>query len=227
MVNFKKKIKKYLPNVFNLAKTLLKREEYYGYQGLDRRVIKYLRKDRGFFVDIGAHDGISFNNTFWLEKNRGWQGILIEPMPDLFRQCRANRPGTLTFNCACVAKDYAKDTIEMIYADFMSVVSGHRQDQIDFLNKAKQYCNQQYKIMVQAKTLTAILSESGVKQVDFLSIDVEGYELNVLKGLDFKILRPEYVLIETDKKDLIDQYLSSYYYLGVKLSQHDYLYKLK
>src|SRR5680860_384457 len=57
---------------------------------------------QGVFVEAGANDGIWQSNTYLLER-RGWRGVLIEPIPELFDRCRRNRPQSQVYNCALVA----------------------------------------------------------------------------------------------------------------------------
>lgn len=77
-----------------------------------------------------------------------------------------------------------------------------------------------------ACTLSSILDGiDNIPEIDFFSLDVEGYELEVLKGLDFSKYRPKYILVETSKFNEIDEYLTkNNYKLLEKMSSHDYFY---
>jgi hypothetical protein len=79
---------------------------------------------------------------------------------------------------------------------------------------------------VPARTLTAVLDSHGIRRVDFLSLDVEGYELEVLKGLDFDRFRPTLMLIEARYREEIDNFLKPRYQPVAELSHHDVLYRL-
>ena len=59
----------------------------------------------GFFVDVGAHDGISINNTLYFERNNGWKGINIEPIKKVFDNLVINRPNCINLN-TWVYKEY-------------------------------------------------------------------------------------------------------------------------
>jgi FkbM family methyltransferase len=220
----KKFIKTLLPGFVRLWK---KNKEYHGLDNLDKRLRKYLDKKNGFFIEIGANDGISQSNTLWFEENKGWNGILVEAVPLLYKQCRINRPQCMVFNCACVAEEYKEKTIKIIYADLMSIVAGHKskQEEEQFLCKAKQFCEKQFMLEVPVRTMTSILNECNVNDIDFMSLDVEGYELDVLKGLDLNKYHPRFLLIEASDKELFDRYLKGYYVFVEKLGVHDYLYK--
>ena len=59
----------------------------------------------GFFIDVGAHDGISINNTLYFEKNNNWTGVNIEPIKKIYNDLVANRPNCININCAVCNKD--------------------------------------------------------------------------------------------------------------------------
>ena len=64
-----------------------------------------MAKKNGFFIDIGAHDGISLSNTYLLEQEYGWKGICIEPNPSVFKKLCKNRENTLNIDSPLSSKD--------------------------------------------------------------------------------------------------------------------------
>ncbi|WP_319422268.1 FkbM family methyltransferase [Pleurocapsa sp. FMAR1] len=204
---------------------------------IDRKLEKYLDYRNGFFIEVGGNDGFNQSNTYYLEKFRDWQGILVEGIPDLYNKCVRERKNSKVFNYALVSADFKESHITMSYAYLMSFVKGALKSNDAETNYLKEWiigekkCNKRdvvsYEIKVPTKTLTAILDECNVEEIDFFSLDVEGYELNVLKGLDFKRYKPKYMLIEARFKEEIDEYISDLYVQVDQLSYHDFLYKCK
>ena len=79
---------------------------------------------------------------------------------------------------------------------------------------------------ISGDTLSNVLLSIGSPQIDFLSLDVEGYEVDVLNGLDFSIHKPRLILIETKSPIEISKILEKMYVLIAQLSHHDYLYRI-
>lgn len=200
-----------------------------GLNELDIKLEKYLNYDKGFFLEIGGNDGINQSNTFYLEKVRKWQGILIEGIPELFEKCKKNRECSKVYNCAVVGNDYLQKKIRMEFANLMSVAKGTTLDAKDHIKKGMECQNiKTYSIEVEARTLQSILKENNIKYIDFFSLDVEGFEYEVLKGLDLKEVNIKYILIEIQENDLktkIEEYFAGNYELIEKLTHHDYLYR--
>ena len=95
---------------------------YFGLNGLDKLIEKYVDYDGGFFVEIGANDGISQSNTYHLEKKRGWKGVLVEPVPHNFFRCKLERSNKTKIYCnACVPFYYSEKYVDILYANLMSI----------------------------------------------------------------------------------------------------------
>jgi FkbM family methyltransferase len=199
---------------------------------MHEKILKYLSYSDGFFIEVGANNGFNQSNTYYLEKFRSWKGILIEGIPELYQECLIERSRSQVINCALVSQDFSEPHITMKYAGLMSLVNGTLEDQeqekiyIQNGAMAQGYLSS-YEIEVPARTLTSILDEHDVKEIDFFSLDVEGFELSVLQGLDFNKYRPKYMLIETSFKKDVDDYLKDYYIEVEQLTVHDYLYQRK
>src|SRR5215831_4591146 len=75
----------------------------FGLNLLDVKLAEHLSSRRGFFVEAGANDGLAQSNTLYLERYLGWRGLLVEPIPELARLCRVNRPRAMVEECALVS----------------------------------------------------------------------------------------------------------------------------
>ena len=94
---------------------LFRRRNYKAQDDLDIKLKKFLNKRNGFFIEIGANDGVHQSNTFYLEKNKNWYGLLIEPGKEAFSRLVKNRSRRNIFvNAACVPFYYEKDFIQFV-----------------------------------------------------------------------------------------------------------------
>ena len=161
----------------------------------------------------------------------GWKGILIEGIPELYEKCKKQRTNSNVYNCALVSSEFSSSTVKMHYAHLMSLVEGSLRTEEEQRSQissgiAVQHLDGTYSIDVPARTLESILDEaSGCFNIDFFSLDVEGYELEVLKGLNLKKYRPKFILVEARYFDEVNSFLVDHNYEMIdKLSFHDYLY---
>ncbi|MEV3822109.1 FkbM family methyltransferase [Aeromonas dhakensis] len=206
---------------------------YKALNDLDKKLERYLPEKNGFFIEAGANDGVKQSNSYYFAKSLNWRGILVEAIPSLFNECVTNRPESKVYNYALVPSAET-DSVTMHFADLMSTVDGALQDKqnehIDIGLKI-QNIDQSYTINVPAKTLSDLIDEYksnesiSILDIDFLSLDVEGYELQVLQGLKLDIHRPRYILVESRAIDSLDAYLGDHGYQQVeRFSSHDYLF---
>lgn len=150
--------------------------------------------DRGFFVEVGANEPASIHSQTWHLEQRGWRGILIEPNPTLIDALVRHRRGSRVYNVACSAPGkvgVAELKIPYVADGTMDTGKAALEVEIDHAGFSA-YRTETVKVV----TLDSILAENGVTGIDLLSIDVEGTELDVLKGLDLKRYRPRLILVE-------------------------------
>jgi FkbM family methyltransferase len=195
---------------------------------MDRKLDRLLDRDGGFFVEAGGFDGYTQSNTYYLERFRAWHGILVEPMPELAAEARLNRPAAQICECALVAHDYAEDGIEMDFGDLWSTVSGLHGEDWAAGGVVLGWRDQRTQ-RVQAQTLSRLLDEAGSPEVDLLSLDVEGYEMEALRGLDLSRHAPRWILVEMHDLDAgraqMGEVLGERYVEHALLSPLDLLYR--
>ena len=198
-----------------------------GLNGLDKKLVAEIGEQRGgFFIEAGGNDGIRQSNTFYLARKRGWSGVLVEAIPSLAAQCSRNRPESTVINCALVSSAQQGQEISMVDVDLMSMVDTQAASQEEALTTAErvQGLERQF-VKVKGETLSNVIDALHSPEIDLLSLDVEGHEIDVLQGLDLIRHSPRWVLIETQRLEQVAQILESTHELIKPLSHHDYLFK--
>ena len=187
-------------------------------------VIYFLElKKNGFFIEIGAGDGLNISNTYVLEKYFNWKGIVCDPLPTWHKSLEKNRKCIIDKRCV-----YEKSNLEMIFEDCYKCpeVSGLRNE----LEMDNNYIlrKDSKAIKVQTVSINDLLEEhKAPKNIDYISIDTEGSEYNILKKMDFNkynvsIFTVEHNFIEK-KKNKVKELLEKNNYLRVfeKISGFD------
>ena len=172
---------------------VMSKYRYYGQHGEDYLLWHFFDfRPRGFFLDVGAHDGIALSNTKSFEE-KGWRGICVEPVPEVFEACRQVRARCV--QAACVA---GSETSVELRVDRSGLWAGIATDEAEV---ARSYRERQvgdpgfYTISVPA-VRAATLIQPDDPPIDFATVDVEGAEIDVLKGLDLRVNRPRVLVIE-------------------------------
>ena len=146
----------------------------------------------GFFVEVGANEPIERSQTWHLEQS-GWTGVLIEPQPDLAVNLVKERTA-MVFAAACSSPENRGRTMPLHVAGPLS--SLHR-------DRMAPGAAPESIIEVPLRTLDGILQEADAPSpIDLLSIDVEGHELEVLRGFDLVRWRPRLIMLEDHVSDL-------------------------
>jgi FkbM family methyltransferase len=220
-----------LANALRSAK--YKRKRYYGLGNLDRKLEKYLNYRDGYFVELGANDGVTNSNTYHFERFKNWRGVLVEPIPHSYLSCRANRSkDTRVFCSACTSFDYREKFVAIAYSNMWSAPIGLESDVLDPMAHAMEGraelrpTDDNFVFGSLARPLNSILIEANAPLgIDFLSLDVEGAEIEVLKGIDHHKYRFRFMCIECRSKDKLTEFLTiNRYQLIDQLSHHDYLF---
>lgn len=178
--------------------------KYYSQSQQDKIVDKLLSsKEKGFFLDIGAHDGVNFSNSLFFEESRKWTGICIEPVPKFFKILEEKRT-CIKLN-VCIA-DTEKE-IEFVEVEGpASMLSGilTPESTNHFLRIKDAVKNQggSYSIYkLNTLTIDSILNQYTISTIDYLSIDVEGFELDILRTINFDKYNVRIMTIENDQRD--------------------------
>lgn len=174
-------------------------------QPITKRILEYIGSiPNGFYLEAGAYDGILQSNTKFLEEEYGWSGILIEPSPKVFQELVKNRPDNISINKCLVSCNYGNKTI----------MGAFDNGPMSSVNNMRNIENAEL-ISVECDTLENILDELLVAKIDFMTVDTEGYELEVLEGLNLNKYRPTYIMIEvyTQDKDKILTFMENNNYI--------------
>jgi FkbM family methyltransferase len=144
----------------------------------------------GFYIDVGANYPI-IDSVTKLFYEKGWHGINIEPVKSLYEQIVEDRPRDINLNCGAGSKND-----KITFREFIDI-PGHSTfelKKIDAHNKKLKYKDYE----VEIKPLKQIFNENRVSKINFLKIDVEGFEKQVIEGNDWEKYRPEVICIEAN-----------------------------
>lgn len=165
-------------------------------EAVEKELIRnyFNNKKNGVFVEVGANDPTSpESQTFHLEQLLGWTGLLVEPIPYLAQLARNERLGVVVCECACTSPEKTGVLEFLIPKKGEELLTGHASLEA---NLDEHNYSEFKKISVNAVTLSSLLAANNIKQIDFLSIDVEGAELDVLIGADLQNTKPTLILLE-------------------------------
>ena len=171
-----------------LKKKFKSNKKSYFFGSVDLLINYYFKdKQKGIYLDVGCQHPISNNNTYLLHK-KGWSGINIDLDAKSIQLFNLARSRDVNINAAVSSGNFTKDlffyhdksainTIEKKIADFQSAVVKEVRS-------------------VETETLNDILTDNLINKIDYLNIDVEGHEIDVLNGFDINRFSPEIVSIE-------------------------------
>lgn len=167
------------------------------------------KQETGFFIEVGALDGKRFSNTYSFEEE-GWKGICIEAHKYYFDLLKKNRKNSICINAAI--SDHEVDEVEFYANKRGSLSTLNKQLEPFFRNNYAQFFSGFEVQKVQMRTLDSILSDIEIpKEIDLVSIDVEGHELEVLAGFNIKKYQPKIIIVECvfiEKMSLMDEKLN-------------------
>lgn len=177
--------------------------QFYSQHGQDKFLYEnfFFNKTSGIFVEIGAYDGISYSNTYFFEKYLSWSGICIEPLKREFAKLQKNR------NCICLNECISSKNEKVIFYEltggdkwtkyccgilkyypkqFKKII---KDEIMSFSGEAKLYS-------LNTATISEVCLKNNIKKIDYLSLDVEGAELEILSDEKFSELEIEIISVE-------------------------------
>lgn len=193
--------------------------------GQDLWVLEWFSYKRGgFFVEFGATDGVLLSNTFLLEKEFGWNGLLAEPNPKFFEKLRTNRSQICSNECISSSTG---ETVDFVLADEYGGIKDfstngmHKEKVSDYESQGK---------VIQKDTISLndfLLKHNAPENIDYLSIDTEGSEYSILKNFPFEKWNITLITVEHNfeaQRELICKLLSEFGYKRIEKQWDDWYY---
>jgi len=205
---------------------------YYGQNGEDKIIQEYFPEGYiGTCIDIGATDGICMNNTLHFEE-KGWDVICFEPNPGYFYQCHSNRRNAHMY----AISNFNLDDVDFFVANLdgygieEAITSLRVDDKLLQHHIDLGYNPNIRTIKTKVRTLNwAIENHFPHEHIDFVSIDTEGTEIDVLQGFDIENYKPKLFVIENNFEDSrLEEYMSKFGYVrDKKISNNDFFIRNK
>ncbi len=198
---------------------------YYSQDGQDRILEELFFKGHknGFFMDVGAYDGKTINNTLHFEEEHQWTGINVDANKTMFDRLKVNRPKCINIYAACTEKEgIAEFIVNDGYTDAISGLKEHYDPRhLNRLNWELQYYGGSTStVLVPTTRIETICDQYNVKRINYLSIDVEGGEMAVIQGINFDKVFIDVIGFENNYDDVsvpIVAYLETKGYIVVPM----------
>jgi FkbM family methyltransferase len=139
---------------------------------------------------VGGYDGVTGSNSYYFEK-AGWDCLVIEPVPEFCARIRKNR----TCKVVCAAASDRTGELEFYVAEGVEMLSSAEMSGTH-LDRVKREGGTPSRIVVPSLMLDNILTDADIRKLDFITIDVEGHELAVLRGLSLSRFKPRIIIVE-------------------------------
>ena len=159
--------------------------------------------DGSMIVDIGAYDGVKHSNTYFFEKELGWKGICFEPHSETFSKLCIARD-CICIN-ACISSQDGKEHFIKVNGEpimLSGLLKTYDPRHFERLKHEIVRDGGSYEITeVSSMRLNKILEKYDVKTIDYLSIDTEGNEIEILKSIDFEAIHINVITVENNYND--------------------------
>ena len=177
---------KFIDKLSIFKKKVYSQKKSYSFGGCDLLVDYIFKsKKKGFYIDIGCQHPISNSNTYLLNK-RGWTGVNIDLDPKNIRLFNLERPKDINI-CKCISSNNSEKDLFFFHpgSPINSIEKKTIKNKSNFtLRKIKTY------------TLNSILKDYKIENIDYLNLDVEGHEIDILRSFDIKFYKPKVVSVE-------------------------------
>jgi len=162
-------------------------------------VIRDFFQDRrdGFFLDVGCAFPQRNSTTFYLDKHLGWTGIGVDAVAEYAKHWASHRPGTRFLNL--LISDHS-DTEDAFYRAAWWEVSSAKKEMVEKPGGRDKPYNYT-EIKVRTITIDKLLEDNGIEKIDFMSMDIEGFQMTALAAFDIQKYQPELVCIEAYRPD--------------------------
>ncbi len=202
--------------------------EFYSQYGQDKFLFENLFKEKsnGFYLDIGAHDGITLSNTYLFEK-LGWDGVCIEPIPDVFTKLKSNRNCKL-FNCVLSNKKGTENFLVLEgYTEMLSgILENYDPAHLIRIDNELRMMGGSKKVITSESLTFDDLQLPNI--IDFVSLDVEGSEMKILETIDFNKYHINIISIEVNHgADEITNFIESKNFEKIGSLGCDFIFKNK
>jgi FkbM family methyltransferase len=187
----------------------------------------FKEKKDGFYVDIGAHDGITGSNTY-LYDQLGWSGICVEPNKNRYDDLEKNRTSK-NYNCVVsnIDKEYVDFCLMDGYAEMLSgIVEKYTENHKKrILRDCEEHKCKREKVSIRNYKFNDLIEN---KNIDFLSVDTEGGELDILESIDHDQYNINIICFENNNQfDISKSILSKWYELVAYIQNLDVIIKRK
>lgn len=157
-------------------------------------------KKNGFFIEFGAADGLEMSNSYLLENNFGWNGILAEPSRSKHKALKENRKSNIETKCVWTKSDVTLTFNEVSLSEFSTIDSYSNND--EHLQKRKNGIKYEVKTI----SLNDLLNKYNAPYfIDYLSIDTEGSEFEILSSLNFEKYKIKIITCEHNNTNIKDK----------------------
>jgi FkbM family methyltransferase len=175
---------------------------YVSQAGQDHFIDQHLMREKrnGVFVDVGGYDGITGSNSYFFEAVRGWNGLLIEPVPEYFDAAKAVRRCTCVQECVA-SVDGTRHFLHVRegYTQMSGLLESYSKD---LLAKVRDNPRHEEELqLLPTSSLASLIRRQGITHIDCLFVDIEGAEIEVLSSFFASRIDVAVCCVENNQSD--------------------------